>query len=130
MMIKGLTPETHIHVHFGGSQIENKQIFYCHKFNFTFRYIDDVLSLNNPTFTEHLDQIYHIELEIKETTDSASYLDLFLEIYQKGKLVSSIYDKREDFNVPIVNLPYLRGIIPAPFAYWVNVSQLIRYSRA
>ena len=44
-------------------------------FNFTFRYIDDVLSLNNLKFVE---QIYPIELQIKDTTDivkSALYLD-------------------------------------------------------
>ena len=37
----------------------------------------------NPKFSEHLDQIYPSELEIKEPTDStksASYFDLFLEI--------------------------------------------------
>ena len=48
-------------------------------FNFTFRYIDDVLSLNNSTFGDLVDRIYPIELEIKDTTDtarSASYLDL------------------------------------------------------
>jgi hypothetical protein len=52
-------------------------------FNFTFRYIDDVLSLNNSRFGDFVDRIYPIELEIKDTTDtdrSASYLDLHLEI--------------------------------------------------
>jgi hypothetical protein len=50
-------------------------------FNFTFRYIDDVLSLNNSRFGDSVDRIYPIELEIKDTTDtdrSASYLDLHL----------------------------------------------------
>ena len=45
-------------------------------FNFTFRYIDDVLSLNNSRFGDFVDRIYPIELEIKDTTDtdrSASY---------------------------------------------------------
>jgi hypothetical protein len=54
-------------------------------FNFTFRYIDDVLSLNNSRFGDFVDRIYPIELEIKDTTDtdtSASYLDLHLEIPQ------------------------------------------------
>jgi hypothetical protein len=37
-------------------------------FNFTFRYIDDVLSLNNSRFGDFFDLIYHIELEIKDTT--------------------------------------------------------------
>ena len=37
-------------------------------FNFTFRYIDDVLSLNNSRFVDFVDRIYPIELEIKDTT--------------------------------------------------------------
>jgi hypothetical protein len=50
-------------------------------FNCTFRFIDDVLSLNNTRFGDFLDCIYPIELEIKDTTDrdmSASYLDIHL----------------------------------------------------
>ena len=46
-------------------------------FNFTFRYIDDVLSLSNSRFGDFVDRIYPIELEIKDTTDtdrSASYI--------------------------------------------------------
>ena len=52
-------------------------------FNFTFRYIDDVISLNNFRFGDFVDRIYPIELEIKFITDtdrSASYFDLHLEI--------------------------------------------------
>jgi hypothetical protein len=37
-------------------------------FNFTFRYIDDVLSLNNSRFVDFVDRIYPIELEVKDTT--------------------------------------------------------------
>ena len=58
-------------------------------FNFTFRYIDDVLSLNNSRLGDFVDRIYPIELEIKDTTDtdrSASYLDLHLEIDCEGRL--------------------------------------------
>ena len=39
-------------------------------FNSTFRYIDDVLSLNNSKFGDYVDRIYPIELEIKDTTDT------------------------------------------------------------
>ena len=52
-------------------------------FNFTYRYIDDVLSINNPKFGDYIDFIYPVELEIKDTTDAdyhASYLDLLFEI--------------------------------------------------
>ena len=52
-------------------------------FNFTFRYADDVLSLNKSRFGDLVDRIYPNELKIKDTTDtdrSTSYLDLHLEI--------------------------------------------------
>jgi hypothetical protein len=102
-------------------------------FNFTLRYIDDVLSLNNSRFGDFVDRIYPIELEIKDTTDtdrSASCLDLHLEIDSEGRLRTQLYDKRDDFNILIVNCPFICSNIPAAPAYEVYISQLIRYSRA
>ena len=69
-------------------------------FNFTFRYIDDVFSLNNYSFGDFVDRIYPIELEIKDTTDtdrSAPYLDLHLEMYSEGWLRTKLYDKKRVF---------------------------------
>ena len=40
-------------------------------FNSTFRYIDDVLSINNNDFHPYVDSIYPNELEIKDTTESS-----------------------------------------------------------
>jgi hypothetical protein len=97
-------------------------------FNFMFRYIDDVLSLHNSKFGYFVDHIYSIELEIKDTTDtyrSASYLDLHLEIDSEGQLRTKPYDKRDDFNLPIVNFPFICSNIPATPAYGVYISQLI-----
>ena len=68
------------------------------QFNFTYRYIDDVLSINNPDFENYLGQMYPAELEIKDTTESntsASYLDLLLSIESDGQLRTSLYDKRD-----------------------------------
>jgi hypothetical protein len=97
-------------------------------FNFTFRYIDDVLSLSNSRFDDFVDRIYPFELEIKDTTDtnrSASYLDLHLEIDGEGRLRTKLYDKRDDFNFLIVNFPFICSNIPAVPAYGVYISQLI-----
>jgi hypothetical protein len=41
-----------------------------------------------------------------------------------------LYDKRDDFNFPIVNFPFIFNNIPAAPAYGVYLSQMIRYSRA
>ena len=103
------------------------------QFNFTYRYIDDVLSINNPDFENYLGQMYPPELEIKDTTESntsASYLDLLLSIGRDGQLRTSLYDKRDDFNFHITNFPFLGSNIPSSPAYGVFISQLIRYARA
>ena len=102
-------------------------------FNFTYRYIDDVLSINNSRFAEFLPLIYFPELEVKETTytaSSASFLDLYLEFDDSGQLSSKIYDKRDDFNFKIINFPNMCSNIPTSPAYGVYISQLIRYTRA
>lgn len=51
-------------------------------FNSTFRYIDDVLFINNCYFHSYVNSIYPNELEIKDTTYSettVSYLAILLE---------------------------------------------------
>jgi hypothetical protein len=71
--------------------------------NFTFRYMDDVISLNNSRFGDFVYRIYPIEFEIKNTTDtdrSASYLDLHLETDSEERLRTKLYDKRDYLNFP------------------------------
>ena len=109
--------------------VKDKKIHEARAFNFTYRYIDDVLSINNSRFAEFLPLIYPPELEVKETTDtasSASFLDLYLEFDDSGQLSTKIYD----FNFKIINYPNMCRNIPAPPAYGVYISQLIRYARA
>jgi hypothetical protein len=99
-------------------------------FHFTFRYINDVLSLNNSRLGDFVDRIYPIELEIKNITDtdrSASYLDLHLEIDSEGRLRTTLYDKRDDFNFPIVSFPFICSNIPAAPAYVVYIGQTTIY---
>jgi hypothetical protein len=79
-----------------------------------------------------VDRIYPFELEIKGITDtdrSASYLDLHLEIDMEGRLRTKLYDKRDDFNVPVVNFLFICNNIPASPAYEVYISHCVRYSR-
>jgi hypothetical protein len=50
------------------------------------------------------------ELEIKDTTESstsASYLDVLLNIDADRKLTTQLYDKRDDLSFTIVNFPYI-----------------------
>ena len=46
------------------------------------------------------------------------------------KIKAKLYVKRDYFNIPIVNFPYISSNIQAPQAHWVYISQLIHYSRS
>ena len=59
-----------------------------------------------------------------------TWRSVFLKFDKQGKLSTKIYDKRDDFNFPIVNFPYLSSNIPSSPAYGVFASQLIRFARA
>jgi hypothetical protein len=69
-------------------------------FNHTFRFIDNVLSISNQNFHNYVNLTYPDDLKIKGTTESdksASYLDILLNIDGNGRLTTSLYDKRDDF---------------------------------
>jgi hypothetical protein len=78
-------------------------------FNHTFRYIDDVLSINNHNFHNFVHLVYPDELEIKNTTESdksASYLDILLYIDSNGRLTTTLNDIRDDFDFAIAKFPF------------------------
>ena len=74
----------------------------------TFRYLDDILNINNVYFDNTVSQIYPSELQLKEAYSSyttATFLDLHLSI--SNDIVSTkIYDKPDDFNFEIVVFPF------------------------
>ena len=89
-------------------------------FNLTFRYIDDVLSLNNPKFNDCIDVIYPKELEIKDTIQMLQNGLIILTIWSLMRIVNlshDSYDKCDDFDFLIVNFPYLSSNIPEYPAY-------------
>ena len=83
-------------------------------FNPTFRYLDDLLNIDNPYFEQMVGQIYPTELQLNKANSSdteAPFLDLNLSI-TNGIVSSKIYNKRDDFYFEIVNFPFLDGDVP------------------
>ena len=77
-------------------------------------------------------QIYSSELQLNKiiTPDTeAAFLDLHLSI-SNDKVSTNIYNKGDDFDFEIVNLPFLDGDVPRSTSYGVYISQLIRFARA
>ena len=104
----------------------------CKKLSKGFRYIDDIVFFNSETqFEAEKGNIYPQELTLNKENNlnqKASFLDIDIEITDK-KFVTSLYDKRKDFNFQIVNYPFLCGNVPKRPSYGVFLSQVIRFSR-
>ena len=108
-----------------------KQAEIIEAFKSTSRYLDDLLNIDNPYFEGMVNRIYPPELHLNKANTSdteAPFLDLHLSI-SKGFVSSKIYDKRDDFDFDIVNLPFLDGDVPCSTSYGVYISQLIRFAR-
>ena len=79
--------------------------------NTTSRYLDDILNIDNVYFDNMVSQIYPSELQLDKANTSdtkAAFLDLHLSI--SNDIVSTkIYNKRDDFDLKIVNFPFLDG---------------------
>ena len=103
------------------------------QFSNTFRYIDDLFSINNVDFGNYISAIYPSELQLTATSTSSTevcYLDTNIKTGStKTPFRISIYDKRDDFTFRIVNFPHMDSNIPTNPAYGVYISQLVRYAR-
>ena len=108
-----------------------KQAEIIEAFKSTFRYLDDLLNIDNPDFESMVNRIYPPELQLNKANTSdteAPFLDLHLSI-SNGFVSSKIYDKRDDLDFDIVNFPFLDGDVPRSSSYGVYISQLIRFAR-
>ena len=89
------------------------------------------MNINNTCFDSMVNHIYPSELQLNKTKVSdteASFLDLHLSI-SDGFVKTKIFDKRDDFDFDIVNIPLLDGDVPRSTFYEVYISQLIRFAR-
>ena len=101
-------------------------------FNSTSRYLDDLLNIDSIYFEQMVNRIYPAELRLNKANSSdteAPFLDLNLSI-SYGTVSNKIYDKRDDFDFDIDNLPFLDGDVPRCTTYDVYITQLIRFARA
>ena len=114
-------------------QRKKKQYDILNHLKFCCRYIDDLLLINNnDLMNTMMSQIYPKELVlVPEEGDGKSthFLDLNIVI-NDGFISTSIYDKRDSFDFPIVNFPFLNSNIPKKIGNGVFIGELVRYARA
>ena len=91
--------------------------------NSTSRYLVDLLNIDNIQFEQTVHRIYPAELQRNKANASdteAAFLDLILSIHN-DTVSTKIYDKRNDFDVNIVNFSLLDGDVPRSTSYGVYI---------
>ena len=103
------------------------------KFGQVFRYIDDLLALNDGhSFERHFHEIYPPELTLNKENDDYSrttFLDLCIEI-KDGVFTTRLFDKRDQFGFSITRLPYRDSNIPCKMFYSSIAAECLRVCRA
>ena len=100
-------------------------------FNSTSKYLDDLLNIDNNFFDSMVNHIYPSEFQLNKANVSdieASFLDIHLSI-SDGFVKTNMFDERDDFDLDIVNFPFLDGDVPLLAFYGIYISQLIRFAR-
>ena len=100
-----------------------KQAEIIEAFKSTSRYLGDLLNIDNPYFEGMVNRICPPELQLNQALNKANtsdteapFLDLHLSI-SNGFVSSKIHDKRDDFELDIVNFPFLDGDVPRSTSY-------------
>ena len=101
------------------------------KFRYTFRFIDDLITINdNGLFEEYHKEIYpeELQLNLEGSGDRLSFLDLDLT-KNNGQLDVKLFDKRDSFPFSIVRLPYASSNIPTNMFYSSISAEILRIGR-
>ena len=103
------------------------------KFGHVFRYIDDLIALNDgKSFEQYHNLIYPVELQLNKENDgysSSTFLDLDIDI-EDGVFTTKLYDKRDNFGFNITKLPYRDSNIPFKMFYSSIAAECLRVCRA
>ena len=101
------------------------------KINNSFRFIDDLLSLNYGSTLKHYKDIYPTELELKKENNSnscASFLDLYIYT-ENGEFHTRLFGKRDNFGFDIVRMPFYCSNVPSKMFYGSIGAEFLRISR-
>ena len=103
------------------------------KFGRVFRYIDDLLAINDGgEFERHYSEIYPSELELKKenvVNTETNFLELNIQL-ENRLFNTKLYDKRDAFGFSISRLPYKESNIPQQMFYASASAETLRICRA
>lgn len=114
--------------------LTRKSLVQAKRFHATFRYIDDLLSVDNTHWRSAISKpaeeggLYPRALQLNDTSvskDTAQFLGMeVLALWNTFKI--GVYDKRKSFPFHVVRYPHMDSLIPRNIPYSVFVGQLHR----
>ena len=101
------------------------------RYKYTYRYIDDLLSVNNRDIIHDVNAIYPRFLEISNTNvdnhNKGTFLDVDIKL-SNNRFLTKVYDKRREFEFDILGLPAFASNIPNNMSYGIICSQFCRFA--
>ena len=98
----------------------------------TFRLIDDVFLVGNPSVDLFFSDCYPEFLTRNDTTlpdGSVNFLGMHIKTTASSGLVVDVFDKKKEFPFKVVRYPHLDSEIPSSIPYGVFTGQLHRFRR-
>jgi len=113
--------------------LDRQDVTTARKYVGVFRYIDDLLSSDNPCLQDQLDanNIYPAFLQLNATSSSQLETE-FLGMQVRGygeEIELDVADSKKKFPFAKINYPSLRGNFPSVLGYGVFTGQLHRFFR-
>ena len=89
-----------------------------------------ILNIDNSHLEQMVHRIYPAEIQLNANAvdTEAAFSGLNLSIHN-DTVSTKIYDKLDDFDFDIVNLPFVDGDVPRRPSFGVYISKLIRFAR-
>lgn len=94
------------------------------------RYVDDLNIINYQLFNNRAKEIYPDVLQLERSGDNEKnvvYLDVRVKVSNEG-VTTSLYNKTDDFDFPVVSYTFPESNIPKQLGYNVFYGQVLRYS--
>ena len=114
------------------NNLKKENVILARKFCYTFRFIDDLITINNSNFEKNIRNVYPAELELKKENrndNSANFLDLNIEI-NNSKFITKLYDKRDNFDFNIIRMLHQSSNIPKKMFYSAMSAEILRICNA
>lgn len=113
-------------------EVKKSNNILARKFGNVFRYIDDLIALNDGlSFDSYHQDIYPPELELtKENVGNreCNFLDMHISI-KENKINTTLYDKRNYFGFHITRLPFKSSNMPSRIFYSCVAAEVLRVCR-